>query len=234
MPTLTLSDFEFRQATCEIRYAEAPLIFDRTGEIFHHLGKRFTNLRNELGTPIQTQMTADEGVFNIQMTAARLTASKLDASLEKFASHCKLFFDFLADRLDIAVFTRIGLRLIYIKPYGSSDEPKAALNALKSLGIKVEPRFGVGSEITEWVARWESKELGATLRLKAENGTLDAQFNPDLGLGQTSVHKEYHHLIADVDYYTLAIVERSQWDPVNWITRTGRNVRKEIDRVLST
>jgi hypothetical protein len=234
MAPLTLSDFELRQATCELRYADSPLVFDRTGEIFHYLGSKFTNLHSDAATPTQTQMTADEGSINVQMNSARLTKNYLDSGLEKFAANCKVCFDFITERLDIAVFTRVGLRLIYVKPHASSEEPKTALNALRILGVKTETRFGVGSDIAEWLTRWESKEIGATLRFKAESGQLDAQLNPDLGIKERSIHKQFHHLSIDVDYYTVAIVERGQWDAVTWITQSGRIMRKEIDSILST
>ncbi|MBZ5503364.1 MAG: hypothetical protein LAN59_14225 [Acidobacteriia bacterium] len=231
---LTVSDFEVRQVTCELRYPEAYLVFDKTGDIFHHLSGKFTNLHSDSPTPTQTQMTADEGTIGLEFTAARLTTNEPDSGLERFASNCKTFFDFAVNKLEISIFTRIGLRLVLHKIFDTADGPIAALNSLRLLGTGTETRFGASSQLSELTMRWEGKDLGATMRLKAESGSLDAKFPPELGMAQRSVHKEFHHLVLDIDYYTVAIVERAQWDPATWIAQSARIMRKEADRFLTT
>jgi hypothetical protein len=230
---LTILDFKLRQATCELRYPDAFLIFDKTGDIYHELGKKFTNLKSDAATPAQTQMTADEGVISVEQQILRLTDNDPDLVLEKFAPNFKTLFDCVVDRLDLVAFTRIGLRQLFFKSYESAQQSEAALNALRLVQTGAEKRFGAGPNIAELFIRWEDKELGAVFRIKAEKGSLDAKFPFELGMAEKSIHKEFHRLVMDIDYYTIATVERDQWDPVTWITQSARIVRKEADRFLS-
>jgi hypothetical protein len=230
---LTISDFTLRQATCELKYPDAFLVFDRTGIIYHHLTKRFKNVKNVSASPFQTHMTAEEGTIAVEGQALRLTDNEADSKLERFAANFKVLFDSAVENLELSVFTRVGLRLIFVKKYDNADQPKAEINALQLLKIGSDKRFGIGPEITELHFRWENKELGASVRLRAESGSVDAKLPPELGLAEKAIHKEFHHLIIDVDYYTVALVEREQWDPITWITQSARIVRKEIDRILS-
>ena len=231
---LTVSDFKLRQVICELRYPDAFLVFDRTGDIYHHLGKKFTNLHSDSASPVQTQMTADEGIAVVELNALRFSRNDPDSKLEQFSMNSKILFELAVEKLDLSVFTRIGLRQIFTKSYGTAAEPKSAVNALKLLSIGTEKRFGIEHpNVSEFLIRWEDKQLGTILRLTAQSGRIDAQFPLDLGMAESSVHKEVHHLILDVDYYTLAPVERGQWDAATWITQSARIVQRDADRILS-
>jgi hypothetical protein len=88
---LTISDLKLRQVACEVRYPDAFLVFDKTGDIYHHLASKFTNLHNDSASPTQTQMTADEGAVAVEQQALRLIDNNPDPSLEKFASNLRSF-----------------------------------------------------------------------------------------------------------------------------------------------
>ena len=72
-----------------------------------------------------------------------------------------------------------------------------------------------------------------TLRLKAEKGTIDLILPPELEVPNHEIHTETIGLLLDVDYYTVAPVERGQWDPTAWIPQAVRTVKREIDSVMS-
>jgi hypothetical protein len=234
MPSpLTVSDFKPRQAICEVKYPDAFLVFDKTGDIFHELATRFKNLHNDAATPAQTQMSADEGVVGVELQALRLVDNKPDWKLDRFAANFKTLFDIAAEKLDLKVFTRVGLRQVFIKAYDSFVEAEAALNSPQLLKLGTDRRFGIGPNFAELVIRWEDQELGAILRLKAQTGNVSAQFPSELGMKEETLNKEFHQLLIDIDYYTVALVEREQWDPVTWITQSARIVLKETERILS-
>ncbi len=232
-PKLTISDFKPRQAICELRFPDAFLIFDKTGEIYHQLATKYTNLHNDNATPAQTQMSADEGTVSVELQALRLVDNHPDPKLEKFAANFKVLFDIASAKLDLKLFTRIGLRHILVKAYDTLAEAEAALNSLRLLRIGEEKRFGIGPNFMELLTRWEDKQLGAIYRMKAQSGSVSAQFPPEMGMPEESVTKEFNHLIIDVDYYTVGLVERDQWDPVTWITQSARIVLKEAEGILS-
>jgi hypothetical protein len=230
---MSLSDLQFRQATCEVRFPDAFLIFDRTGQIFRYLKENLTHLRTESAAPAQSQVVSDEGTVVLNLGSLSFMTFTPETSLEKFAAHCKLIFDYATDRLEVRMYTRIGLRLVFIKSYKTIDEARAALNAIPIARASAGQRFKLGPEVSEWLARWESKDLGATVRLKAETGKVDAALHPELGFDSLSIHREYNHLIVDADYYTVSLVAKEQWDAQKWITISGRMIRKELEEVLS-
>lgn len=219
-------------AVCELRYSEAYSLFDQTGRICKDLARLFTNFKVENPTPASTTMRADEGVFAVEMTQCRFTSQKPDTGLKLFAEHGKRFFDSILYNLDIRVFTRIGLRTFHRKEFANLEEAKKALAALQLINLQPMERFGADSEPSEIVYRWEGRQTGASLRLKAEMGQIDIVLPPEIGGETQEIHKSLTGLILDVDYYTVAPVERSQWDAAAWITNSFRLVRRQTDSIL--
>jgi hypothetical protein len=229
---LSTADFKVTSATCELRYENAYLIYDRTGQVFHDSRGLYTNFRVVNATPNQTLFQADEGAFALELSQSRFSTTNPDPSLEKFATNCKRFFDAVTILLDIRVFTRVGLRVVFRKDFKEIDEAKAALHSLKLVNLKAEERFGAASQPNEVLLRWEGAQLGAMLRLKAESGKIDLVLPPELEAEKPEIHKSFNGLFLDIDYYTVAPVERSQFEASAWIPRSVRTIRKNIDTIF--
>jgi hypothetical protein len=110
MPTsmLNFDDFTPYGVTCELRFKNAYLIFDRTGKILEELREHFTQPEISSASPQQTGFTAEEGTFSLEVGACRFTSAKVDGTGEVFAKQCKLFFDTVVEQLNVTVFTRIA------------------------------------------------------------------------------------------------------------------------------
>jgi hypothetical protein len=229
---LSIDDFNVVSAVCELRYADAFLIYDRTGQICIDSKAAYTNCEVVTAAPNQTVLRAKEGTFTVELNQCRFTTSHPDTTLEKFAAHCKWFFDSVVYNLDVRVFTRIGLRVAFRKDYKNLDEAKVGLSSLKLLTIPEKERFGAASDPREMIFRWEGTQVGAMLRLSAELGKIDVVLPPELELEKSEIHKSIIGLLLDVDYYTVAPVERSQWDANSWIPRSVRTIKKESDGVF--
>ncbi len=219
-------------AVCEVRYESAYLIFDRTGQVCHDARTLFTDCTVLNATPNQTIFQAKEGAFALELAQSRFSTTRPDSSLEKFAEHAKKFFDSVTRNLEVKVFTRVGLRTIFRKDFGALDEAKVALTSLKLVGLKSAERYGVGSEPREILFRWESDQLGVMLRFSAESGKIDIVLPPELEPEKTEIHKSFNGLVLDVDYYTVAPVERTQWDAAAWIQRSIRTIKRDTDAIL--
>jgi len=229
---MTVDDFKMVSATCEVRYEKAYLIYDRTGQVCHDACALFTDCNVLSATPNQTIFQAKEGSASLELAASRFSATRPDSSLEKFAGHCKKFFDSVTKNLDVKVFTRVGLRTILRKEFGALDEAKAALVSLKLAGLQSAERYGVASEPREILFRWESDQLGVMLRLSAESGKIDIVLPPELEAEKSEIHKSFSGLVLDVDYYTLAPVERTQWDAAAWIQRSIRTIKRDTNVIF--
>ncbi len=229
---LSVADFKATNAVCELRYENAYLIYDRTGLVCHEARAFYTNCNVVTASPNQTIFQAEEGAFALELSQCRFSTNKPDHSLEKFAGHCKTFFDSVTIHLDVRVFTRVGFRITFRKDYKDLDEAKATLNSLKLVNLRAEERFGAAPEPHEIFFRWEGNQVGAMLRLKAESGKIDIILPPELEAEKSEIHKSFNGLTLDVDYYTVAPVERSQLDASAWILRSARTIRKNVDAIF--
>ena len=233
MPSpLSIDDFIPYSVTCEARYKNAYLIFDHTGRILEDLREHFTNIETSAAAPQQTAFTADEGSFNLELGACRFTSPQVDSSGEVFGKQCKVFFGTVIRHLDISLFTRIGLRYIARKDFKSENEAKAALASLALTNLNPTKRFNSSESPTEILFRWEDKEIGAFVRLKAETTNVKMAVPPELRATVPAVDKKIVGLTLDTDYYTVAPVEREQWEPDEWLRQKLRIVRKEAQAIL--
>jgi hypothetical protein len=232
-PVLTIDEFKLLRSVCEIRYANAFLIYDRTGQILRELSDSFTNLNVASPGPNQTLFVSDEGNFGLEVTKSHFIADTPNPKLEHFALHCNTYFDAITKLLEVKVFTRIGLRTVWRKEFKTEEEAQEALSSIDLLNLKPGPRFAVTGSPTEVIVRWQDKEFGILMRLQAGVVELDAELPFDLKEpSESKIHKKIISLALDVDYYTIAPVERAQWTPAEWIPQKARLIRKELDKIL--
>jgi len=233
MPSpLTVDDFKPYSVTCELRYKNAYLIYDRTGQLLEELRESFTDITVSTASPPQTAFAAEEGSFTVEIGACRFTSAGPDKSAETFAKHCKTFFDTVSDQLQITVFTRIGLRYILRKEFKTADESKATLASMMLANLKPTKRFNSSESPTEVLFRWEDAQIGALVRLKAETLDIKLAVPHELQEIVPKVDKKVPGLTLDIDYYTVAPVEREQWNSQEWLQQKFRVIRKEVDGIL--
>jgi len=229
---LTFDDFKPFTLTCELRYPNAYLIFDKTGQILNDLKETLTNISVSNAGPQQTAFASDEGSFHLEIGAARFTSGRPGRNAENFTKHCKAYFDALIERLEIEVFTRIGLRYILRKEFKTEGEAKLALAAMMLLNLKPTKRFNNSDSPVEMLFRWEDSQFGVFVRLKAESADVKLVVPPELKDEIPDLDKKRFVLTLDIDYYTVARVEREQWNIQEWLPQKVRTIRKEVDGIL--
>ena len=230
--SLSFDDFKLVSLTCELRHKSTYFIFDRTGRVIEDLRQDLTNITAVAASPPQTTFIADEGTFVFEVGACRFTTIRKETTPEKFAKHCNSFFHAVTKRFEINHFTRIGLRYIGRKEYGTIEEAKSVLAAMALVGLKPTKRFNSSESPTEALFRWEDSQIGATVRLRAE--TNEIKFTPSAEQRDylPILDKKVHSLLLDIDYYTVAAVERDQWNALEWLPQKLRIIRKEADGII--
>lgn len=231
---LTFDDFKPLSVTCELRYRNAYLIYDHTGHVIKEVSEAFTNVAVQVASPQQTAFTSDEGNFTLEIGACRFTAAHFERNGETFARQCKAFFALATNELEIDVFTRIGLRYISRLEFKTLQESKAALASMMLANLKPTKRFNSSESPTEVMFRWEDEAIGALFRLRAETADIKISAPPELRDHVPAVDKNIIGLTLDIDYYTVATVEREQWDAREWIVEKLRIIRKEADGILQS
>jgi hypothetical protein len=230
--SLSFADFQLSRAVCETRYENAYMIYDRTGELIQRCSTLFTDVKVIVAQPDKSAFQADEGSFALELGASRFISEKAASGLEAFSVSCKQYFDLVTDLLQVKVFTRIGLRVIVRKKTKDKDEAKELLKSLKLPTLRSQMRFGASEDPEEVIFRWEGSEIGALVRLRAETTTVDVVLPPELEISESKIHQSVTGLTLDVDYYTVAPVERSQWDAGAWIPQALRYIKKETNDIL--
>ena len=231
MPVL-LDDCRLRRVVCELRYENAYLIFDRTGQIIEEVREKFTKVELQEASPAITRVQTAEGYLVLELGQARIVKDFPPLDLALFANACKSFLLMGAERLNIPAFTRVGLRQIFSKKVPEMKDAEKFITEYGLLNVPEAIRFGASDKLNEFVVRWQGSETGATLRLKAEFSRLEVSLPGETEDEDLKLEREANTLVIDVDYYTVARVNRDQWDPTAWIPQSGRIVRKEVDRFL--
>jgi uncharacterized protein (TIGR04255 family) len=234
MPShLTIDDFKPFSITCELRYKNAYLIYDHTGRVIEDVRESFTDINVSTAGPQQTSWSTNEGTLTVELGACRLITTRPGKNSEAFAKYCKTFFDAVTHHLQIGAFTRIGLRYILRKEYKTVDEAKAALASMMLTNLKPTKRFNSSDSPTEILFRWEDSQIGAFVRLKAETVEIKTVVPPELLDVMPKFEKKMNGLTLDIDYYTVAPVDREQWNPQEWVPQKLRIIRNEVDGILA-
>ncbi len=226
---LTVNDFSLIRAACELRYENAYLIYDRTGQIANALGKRFESFEVVTATPNQSAFRSTEGSLTLELAKAFITSDRPQP--ETFAASCKKFFSVITDFLEVQVLTRIGFRQTYSSPRKDQRSAVEALNEIPVVGRI--PTIGRSPEpLAEITLRWEGENTGTTVRLLSQSGKMNLILPPEFTDDDRELKKEFSGLMLDVDYYTVAPVEVAQWDAVAWIPDAARSMRKQLNSLL--
>ena len=231
---LTVDDFKPFTITCELRFKNAYLLFDRTGAIAEDLRRNFTDISVISASPQVSAFTSGEGGLHLELGACRFTSGRFDKNSEPFARHCKSFFDTVTKQMEVNIYTRIGLRYILRKEFKTEDEAKAALASCRLANLKPTRRFNSSDSPTEIMFRWEDAQIGAMVRLKAETTEFKVQVPVELQETIPPFEKKTAVLTVDTDYYTVAPVEREQWNAQEWVLQKLRVIRKEVDGLLQS
>jgi hypothetical protein len=80
--------------------------------------------------------------------------------------------------------------------------------------------------------RWEDSQIGAFFRLKVETIEIKISVPPELQDNVPTFDKKIIGLTLDIDYYTVAPVDREQWEPQEWLPQKLRIIRKEVDGIM--
>ena len=85
----------------------------------------------------------------------------------------------------------------------------------------------------EIAIRWQDSQIGTTLRMHAESTQVKVELPPELQFkSDSTLQKNTIGLLMDIDTYTVAPVERAQWNAAEWVTEKVRLVRRDADRIL--
>lgn len=232
-----LDSFRLQTAAFEARYEAGWRLWDRSGELWAKVRTKYPELKLITAQPnVTTFRIGSQCELSVEIDKTATRSHNPGRSLGEFQGVAQNLLDVAANALGISEFTRLGIRLIFLREYPSLEEASAALLSLKVLRIPDAPNFGVKGGLPlspEYGIRWENEDFGATLRMKAEN----LLFKQDLPFGWEGptlmeMDKELAGFYLDVDYFTKSIVNVNQLKADEWIGTAYHNIRRDLTRIL--
>lgn len=188
MMRLRFDDLRPYQASFEIKFEHALLVWDRSGSLWSAVLRRIPNLKMQRAEPNKV-IFASTGEHESQLVAesGRIVASEFnpDRKLTQLTEMASVLTSAAVEALDLVEFTRVGLRVIFIKEVPSQEESARAVFSTGLIKpLQGEKVFGIAKPLTgpEYVVHGEDGKNGFGLGLKAE--TVEVGFEPNFGLGE--------------------------------------------------
>jgi hypothetical protein len=168
---------------------------------------------------MKTVFQLGKNTLKVEVELASLTMVHPDRPLEEFSAMTKEFFAMTTQYLQIALYKRVGLRIIYFKEFKDKKEAAAAFFALGLIKVPDGKKFEIDDQPLDpqYILRWESDKKGTLIQCRVE--TRKTEFDPPPALESLikPVHEEKSGIVFDVDYYTVSPVEPGQIDMSEWI-----------------
>ena len=231
---MDLSDFELEKSIFEFRYSPSYLHWDKAGFLWNDAQIKWPKLKIKRGEPNATSFTLDN-TYEIAVTLekASVVCYFPKSDLADFIEKVDYFVGATSKQLDISQFTRVGLRLLYLKPYPNVESASGAFLQAKLLNLPGGLNFGLDGSFSlpEFAVRWEGSAAGVTVRLRTEGRKID--FDPPMGIRELEpFHQEKFVLVYDIDYFTKGTLTVGQFRTQDWISNVLHVVRRDSRKFL--
>lgn len=229
MKSLDLSNLKLTQATMEIRFDNAYILWDRAGLVWSKTSSIWSNLKMGKAEPMVTTFLVDDRYeLSVQLGKAHFIDMLPSSSLKEFMTNADLFVSLVVDSLEISEFTRLGFRLLYSKKFKDKTEAANALMSTNMVSIPSGKHFNIEGKILmpKYSMRWEGESTGVRVSLTAQDKKIDLDVNP--GIEElTPVHVERSEVIYDIDYYTMKNTKKGQLNVKEWISQAYHLVKRD-------
>ncbi len=232
---LDFSDLHLRQAAFELRFSKNYLLWDRSGLIWREVARKFTALEVEHAEPGKIIFRLDK----LQQTSLEperwwITAHEPTASLESFFEVAASLSEIVVRNLELAEYSRLGLRVIYSKEF---DDIAAASSALMSTGVLAIPdgrQFSVsGSALRPaYSFRREDGKNGFLIQVKADSTKVDVKAPAEVAAIVEPFSREIFSLTFDVDFYVMASVSVGQLSLLDWLKQAFHLIKRDSESLF--
>lgn len=231
-----LSQFKLIQAALEIRYDNAYLLWDRAGQIWSTANSKWDVLEVKAAEPTTTSFIAQERYdISVQLSKAYIIDLLPKTSLKDFTDNADFFVTTVEQILEVSVYNRLGLRLIYSRKF---DSKAATADALMSLNIMHAPSgkfFNIDgrARAPKYSLIWQGESTATRINLIAQEKKIDLEVAPGIDEIET-IHTKRHDLVFDIDYYTLKNVSKGQLNITDWISQTHHLIKRDSSKFLES
>jgi hypothetical protein len=235
---LSFDDLRPHHASFEIKFDHAWLIWDHSGSLWSAVLRKIPGLKIQHAEPSKV-IFASTGDRESQLLAesGRIVASEFnpDKKLHQLSEMASVLAGAAVEALELAEFTRVGLRVIFIKEFSSQEESADAVFSTGLIkALQGEKVFGVAKPLTgpEFVLHGEDGKNGFGLGMKAE--TVEVGFEPSFGLRSffKPMRQTSYRVSLDIDCYLTGPVMVDQILVPDWISQTFHIMRRDGAKII--
>jgi len=231
---LNLSDFKLTQAVLEIRYANAYIIWDRSGKIWTEFSSLWPNLHMLTAQPNEVLFRLENKYeLSVQIDKAHIIELEPTSNLDDFMERADKFIKLVIQNLEIINFNRVGFRLVYVKGFPDSLQAANSLISTKMISVPHGKQFNIEGRISfpKYSIVWESDSAAARIALEVVDKKIDFDPPPNVE-GLKSAHFETHELVYDLDYYIPAKLLPGQLNVKEWLSQTYHLIKRDSKSFL--
>jgi hypothetical protein len=227
--SIRIEDFKLFNATFEVRYDNAYILWDSAGKIWSEVGKKFNKMTLEKAEPNVTSFLVDDRFkASVLLDKFYIIDVAPQSSLKDFISASDVFAGIVSKFLEIKVFTRIGFRLVFLKEFASKS---GAADMLLDSGLIKVPQgkiMNIESHVTlpQISYSLEGDNYSARILLQAREKKIDFEAPPEVKELE-SVHVVKNELLFDLDYSTTKNVSIGQLDIKEWLSQAYHVIRRD-------
>jgi hypothetical protein len=226
---MDISYFDLHSVNFEVRYDHAYLYWDRAGLLWQAMRQSNPNLKLKEAAPAKVMMTIDQR-FQLTVEIDKLIVAVFTppSNIDDYVPLCQQLLSLVVNTLDLTLFLRIGLRVIYRHQFRSREEASDALISTKIMKVPEGKHFGIEGQpkLPHYAIRWEGDKLGVQVNFRAQERKILVEGM----MGETAVEridKDLYELLFDVDYFTIGTVEVGQFRASDWIPNAMRVIRRD-------
>lgn len=231
--SLNLDAFKLFQATFEIRYDEAYLLWDKSGEIWSAVSQEWPNLKINKAEPNNTTLSVDNFQFSATLDKSYVIDLKPTSSLSEFISRTDKFIKIICNALKIKQFNRLGFRLIYVKRYPDKESVSKEMLDLNLFKIPGEKCFKIDGKLSlpKYSYNLEDDASAVRVSLEARETKVDIDEHPSIE-EMKPLHLIKQELVYDIDYSTVGKVSIGQLDVKEWLNQIYHLIKRDSNKVL--
>lgn len=232
---MILDSFKMRSAIIQICYADAFLIWDRSGEINRRISKIWPGVKIEEGVPQHVTLTGAGVKIKTGIDKSTITISgehalgqlKVSQICDTFAVWCR--------ELELEELSRVSTRVTYSKDFESLKNANAELLALNLVRWPDTKVFDQPMESDrnglEVQYRFEDDDSFSVLRLKAEQLKYEVSLDPNV-FDDSEIKKIINRMIIDFDRGLLGATVASKFRMEEWLKGYQHIIRRDIEKII--
>ncbi len=224
-----LSSFTLEQCVLEARFPQALALWDNAGALWRAIQEKWPEIRLIKAEPAKTTFQDGKTGFVVELQAARITILDSAKAIDELARIARYFFKLTAAHLQLSLYERLGLRLIYFKEFKDREQAASAFRSLGLLKVPNTKKFEIGEQPVHqaYGLRWESEKKGTLVSCRSETRKID--YDPPIESARvfSPIHIERDGIVVDIDYYTVAPVETGQVDMGEWLNHALHIVSRD-------